>query len=278
VLRIIWHRFVRHRLAVFGLIGTVIICLIAILAPYVSPYSYRQQNLPHRLESFSSSHWLGTDSFGRDVFSRLLWGARVSLSISLGAVSISFLVGLAIGTLSGFYGGFWDWVLMRFTDMFLCVPALFVIMILVAVFGSSYYMTIAVIAAVYWPATARLVRAEFLRLRAQDFLAAARAVGVGDGRLILVHLLPNAAAPLIVQITLQIAAAIVLESGLSYLGLGAQPPTPSWGNILADGHAWLRTAPWIATVSGVAIWVSVLCLNFLGDGLRDSLDPRLSRS
>lgn len=260
-----------------GLLGAVTICLVAIAAPHVAPYSYRAQNLSDRLQGLSGAHWLGTDSFGRDIFSRLLWGARVSLSISLGAVSISFFVGLVIGIIAGFYRGVWDWLLMRFTDMFLCVPALFVIMILVAVLGASYYMTIGVIAAVYWPATARLVRAEFLRLRERDYVIAARAIGVSDPRLIFVHFLPNAMAPLIVQVTLQLAAAIVLEAGLSYLGLGAQPPTPSWGNILADGHAWLRSAPWIATVAGIAIWITVLCFNFLGDGLRDSLDPKMRK-
>jgi peptide/nickel transport system permease protein len=194
--------------------------------------------------------------------------------ISLGSIAGSVLIGLTLGVVAGFYGGLVDWIVMRCTDMVLCVPGLFIIMIMVAVFGPSFHMTIFVIAAVYWPSTARIVRAEFMKLRTQDFVESARALGAKDFRLIFTHLLPNATAPLIVQVTLQMAQAIVLESGLSYLGLGAQPPTPSWGNILADGHVWLRGAPWIATQAGMAIWITTLCFNFLGDGLRDALDPR----
>ncbi len=268
-------RFARHRLAVVGIAVLTAIVAATLLAPFVAPTDPNAQNLMNTQAPPSTEHLFGTDAFGRDILSRVIWGGRVSLSVGFMAMLLSTLIGTTIGACAGFYGGRTDWLLMRFTDMFYSIPALFVILILVALFGPGFRMTVIAIGVVYWPSTARLLRAEFLKLRSEPFMEAARAIGSSSLRQITVHLLPNAMAPLIVQMTLQLAQAIVLESGLSYLGLGAQPPTPSWGNILAEGHLHLRFAPWIATFAGLLIWLTVLSFNLIGDGLRDSLDPTL---
>lgn len=270
-----WRHFRRHRLAVGSAAAIGVAILAAAFAPWLAPYDHIAQDLNRRLQRPSLAHPLGTDTFGRDVLSRVIWGARISLTIGVGSIALAIAVGTALGAVAGFYGGRADWAIMRLVDFFLAIPGLFVIMVIVAVMGPSLTLTIALIASIFWPSTARIVRAVVLGLRAQDFVEAARAVGASGPRIIIHHLLPNAAAPVIVQFTLQIARAIILESGLSYLGLGTQPPAASWGNILAEAHPHLRVAPWIATFSGMAIWLTTLCFNFLGDGLRDALDPRL---
>lgn len=275
MLRRSWRQFKRHRLAVLGGVVVLLIIGLAILAPVVAPYDPYVQNLDMRLKQPGGPHLLGTDSFGRDLFSRILWGGRVSLSIALLSIALSILIGTVLGAISGYMGGAWDWGIMRLTDIFLAIPSLFIILIVVALIGPSFTLTVLMIAFAYWPSTARIVRAEFLSLRKRDFVEAAVALGVSTPRIMIRHVLPNAMAPIIVQATLQVARAIVLESGLSYLGLGAQPPIASWGNILAEGHGHLRMAPWIATFSGIAIWLTTLSFNFLGDGIRDALDPRL---
>jgi peptide/nickel transport system permease protein len=270
-----WRHFRRHRLAVGGAVAVAAIALTGLLAPLLAPYDHIAQNLSQRLRPPSVAHPLGTDTFGRDVLSRVIWGTRISLLIGVGAIALAVAAGTTLGALAGFYGRRVDWAIMRVVDLFLAIPGLFVIMVIVALVGPSLSLTIVLIASIFWPSTARIVRGVVLALRAQDFVEAARAVGAESHRIILRHLLPNAAAPIIVQFTLQIARAIILESGLSYLGLGTQPPAASWGNILAEAHPHLRVAPWIATFSGMAIWLTTLCFNFLGDGLRDALDPRL---
>ncbi len=269
------ERFLRHKVAVVGGVALSIIILAAIFAPYVSPHDAFKQDIANTRQPPDSTNLFGTDAFGRDVLSRIIWGGRVSLAIGFLAMLLSSVIGVTIGSLAGFYGGGAEWLLMRLTDMFYSIPALLLILILVAVFGPGFWMTVLAIGLVFWPATARVVRAEFLKIRSEPYVEAAQALGASPSRLIFLHFLPNAMAPLIVQMTLQLAQAIVLEAGLSYLGLGAQPPFPSWGNILAEGHMHLRTAPWIATFGGVFIWITVLSFNFIGDGLRDSLDPSL---
>lgn len=277
--RVEWRRRVRrlasHRLAVLGGILFTLVVFVAIAAPWIAPHDYAEQNLDQRLQPPSGKHWLGTDGFGRDVASRVMWGARVSLSIGLVAAGLSLLIGIVIGGTAGYFGGAVDLWIVRLMDVFMSIPAIFLVLVIIAFFGASKVNTMLVIGAVYWPATARIVRAEFLRLRRQEFVEAARAQGAHSLRIIVRHLIPNAMPALIVQVTLFVAEAILIESGLSYLGLGAQPPEPSWGNMLVEGRRYLDSAWWIATFPGLAIFLTVLSLNLLGDGLRDALDPRL---
>ena len=269
------RRYLRNHLAVVGAILFAVIALAAPLAPYLSPYDYAAQDLDQRLKAPSAVHVLGTDGYGRDVLSRVIWGARVSLEIGMVAAGLSILLGIAIGAIAGFFGGAVDTWITRFIDIFMSIPALFLVLIIVALFGANVRNTMVVIGLVYWPGTARIVRAEFLRLSHLDFTEAARAMGATVWRIIVKQLLPNALPPIIVQATLFVGEAILIESGLSYLGLGAQPPLPSWGNMLVEGRRFLASAWWIATFPGLAIFLSVLSLNLLGDGLRDAIDPRL---
>jgi peptide/nickel transport system permease protein len=268
------RRFGRHRLAACGTAFLVLLVICAVAAPWVAPHDYALQNLDQRLVAPGPGHWLGTDGFGRDVLSRIIWGARVSLQIGLMAAGLSLAVGVLVGSAAGYFGGAVDVWLSRFMDVFIAIPALFMVLVLVAFFGASTRNTMLVIGFVYWPSTARVVRAEFLSLRSAEFTQAARALGARSGRIIWRHLLPNALSSLIVQASLFVAEAILLESGLSYLGVGAQPPVPSWGNMLVEGRRFLTSAWWIATFPGMVIFFTVLSLNLMGDGLRDTLDPR----
>lgn len=270
----IQRRFRRNKLAVVGALIVVLIIVAAVFAPFVATHSYSRQNLRARLSAPSSEHWLGTDGYGRDVFSRVVWGARVSLQIGFGAAGIAVVIGVSLGAIAGYYGGFIDNVIMRFVDIMMCIPALFLTLTIIALFGASMTNTMLVIGLIYWTRTCRIVRGEFLSLRNREFTEAAKAIGLSDSRIIIRHLLPNALAPIIVQTTLFIAQAILIESGLSFLGLGAQPPVPSWGNMLTEGYKFLSMAWWIATFPGVAIFLTVLAFNLLGDGLRDALDPK----
>jgi len=269
------RRFRGHRLAVYGsgLVGLVV--LVAVLAPALSTYDPNAQDLVNRLRPPSRAHWLGTDGHGRDVWSRLVFGARVSLVVAGVAAAITVALGVLIGALAGYFGGRLDWGLMRFTDVFMTIPVLFLVLIIVAAYGASLGNTIVVLGAVYWPGVARLVRAQVLALRARDFVDAARALGAQEGRILVRHLLPNATGIIIVQVTLAIATAILAESALSFLGLGVPKPTPSWGNMLTEGRLYLTGAWWIATFPGAAIFLAVLAFNLTGDGLRDALDPHL---
>lgn len=253
------------------LIGIV---LIAIFAPILAPYDYAAQSLTGRLEPPSREHLLGTDGLGRDVLSRLMWGSRVSLAVGVGAALLTVVIGAVIGSVCGYAGGIVDQVGMRVTDIVMSIPPVLLILLIVAVFGGGLGLTIIAIGLVTWPGTARLLRAEFLRLRSLEFVDAAHASGAGSLRIVTRHILPNAVAPLIVQASLLTAESILIESGLSYLGLGVQPPTPSWGNMLFEGRRFMDNAWWISVWPGVAIFVTVLCLNLIGDVLRDLLDPR----
>jgi peptide/nickel transport system permease protein len=275
--RIAARLFRRNPLAMAGLAVVVGLYLVALLAPLLAPYDpivqediVRTGYLPPSL-----AHPLGTDQFGRDVLSRILYGARISLSIAFIAVGISVTLGTLLGAVAGYLGGKVDAAIMRFTDMVLAFPRLVLLILIIALFSPSIPLIIAVLGLTQWPGTARIVRGEVLSLRERDYITAARALGMGRARIILRHLVPNVLAPVIVAATLGIGNTIVLEAGLSFLGLGVQPPTPSWGNMVADGRQNLIGAWWVATFPGLAIVFTVLAFNLVGDGLRDALDPRL---
>jgi peptide/nickel transport system permease protein len=271
-------RFRRHKLAMFGLIFLAILVFGATCAPVLSKYTYKELDLRNRYVAPNPTHWLGTDGTGRDIWARLLMGGRVSLSVGLVAMSISSGIGVILGGLSGYFGGKLDTVIMRFTDMVMCFPPLIIIIVLVAVLGPSIYNTMAAIGLLGWPGIARLVRGSFLSLRETEFVQAAHCIGASSGRIIFRHILPNALGPVIVAATLGVASAILMEAGLSFLGLGVQPPTPSWGNMLnqAQNLTMVQDMPWLWIPAGTAIILSVLSINFIGDGLRDAFDPRQS--
>lgn len=267
----------RDHLAMTGLGILTVLYLVALLAPLIAPYDpVAQQDIV--LTAYlppSAEHPLGTDRFGRDVLSRIIFGARISLSIAFVAVAIAVTIGTLLGAIAGYAGGRTDAVIMRFTDMVLAFPRLVLLIMIIALFSPSIALIIAVLGVTQWPGTARIVRGEVLSLREREFIAAARALGMGRARIILRHLVPNVLAPVIVAATLGIGNTIVLEAGLSFLGLGVQPPTPSWGNMVADGRQNLLGAWWVATFPGLTIVLTVLAFNLVGDGLRDALDPRL---
>jgi peptide/nickel transport system permease protein len=269
------RRFRGHRLAVAGSVFVALIGLVAVMAPVLTRHDPNAQDLLQRLQPPSRRHWLGTDGHGRDVFARVVYGTRISLAVALVAAGITVALGVLIGALAGYWGGRLDWTLMRFTDVFMTIPVLFLVLIIVAAYGASLVNTILVLGVVYWPGVARLVRAQVLALRARDFVQAARALGAEEGRILARHLLPNALGIITVQVTLAIATAILAESALSFLGLGVPKPTPSWGNMLTEGRLHLTGAWWIATFPGMAIFAAVLAFNLTGDGLRDALDPHL---
>jgi peptide/nickel transport system permease protein len=272
------HTFDRLWRSQRGLVGGLVVALIlavGTLAPAIAPYSYSTQSLLARLERPSAAHWLGTDGFGRDILTRVIWGGRVSLEIGLLATGLSVIVGTVLGGSAAYFSGAADTAIMRVADVFMAIPALFLILVVVALFGAGLMNTAAVIGLVTWAQVARIVRGECLTLRARDFVDAARALGASHRRILGRHVLVNALPVVIVQATLLLGQTILIESGLSYLGLGAQPPLPSWGNMIVEGRQFLASAWWVATFPGVAIFVTVLGFNLFGDGLRDALDPRL---
>jgi peptide/nickel transport system permease protein len=232
------------------------------------------QNLAERLQGPSAAHWLGTDDLGRDVLARLIFGTRISLSVGFIAVGIALAIGTALGLVAGFRGGWVDTVVMRFVDVMLSIPTIFLILAVLAFLGPSIYNVMAVIGLTAWPGLARLVRGEVLSIREREYVQAARVAGLPTWRILLVHILPNTVAPILVSATLGVGGAILTESALSFLGLGVQPPTPSWGNVLAIGRDYLHIAWWLSLFPTVAILVTVLAFNLLGEGLRDVLDPR----
>jgi peptide/nickel transport system permease protein len=270
-----WEQFTHNRLAVAGSVLVVLLFLVALLAPIIAPYEPDEIDRYHILEPPGREHILGTDDIGRDVFSRMLYGARVSLSVGFVAVGISTLVGLILGSLAGYYGGILDRLIMRFVDVMLSIPSFFFILAVIAFVGPSIWNIMVIIGVTSWMGVARLVRAEFLSLKTREFVLAAKAIGASDIRIIFRHMLPNSLAPVIVSAVLGVASAVLLESSLSFLGLGVQPPQPSWGNILTAGKANIEIAWWLSVFPGVAILITVLSYNLLGEGLRDALDPRL---
>jgi peptide/nickel transport system permease protein len=275
LLHVIGKRFSRNRLSVLGAIAILLLITISILAPFLAPYDPTSIDVHHVLSPPSEKHPLGTDELGRDLLSRIMWGSRVSLKVGFVAVGISVLIGIIIGAVAGFYGGMIDAILMRFVDIMLAFPTFFLILAVISILEQNIFTIMVVIGITSWMDVARLVRAEFLSLKEKDFVSAARAVGASDKMLIFKHILPNALSPVFVAATFGVAGAILIESGLSFLGLGVQPPDPSWGNILTAGKDNIEVAWWLSLFPGFAILTTVLSYNLVGEGLRDALDPRL---
>jgi peptide/nickel transport system permease protein len=280
----VWRRFRRHRVALVGAAVIIVMGLIAALANLITPADPNFIDQVHwqgyPLAPGVAGHLLGTDENGRDLLARLMFGARISLTVALFAVIMEISIGTVLGAISGYYGGWVDFIIMRITDVVLSIPLLPLLLVITAIVAAtsqkaalSFFVIVLIIGGLSWPAVARLVRASFLSLREREYAEAARAIGNNDGRIIFRHLLPNAIAPIIVQATLEVANVIILESTLSFLGFGIQPPTASWGNMLANAQSNVTIAPWAAIFPGLCILVTVLSINYVGDGLRDALDP-----
>lgn len=283
---LVWKRFKKHRLA-FASAGMLLLMTIFVFSAFLSPYTSTEQNPTNKFARPSAQHWFGTDELGRDVFTRILYGGQVSLAVGIFSTLISLTFGVIVGALSGFYGGWIDNLLMRITDTFLIVPVVFVLILFSALlrelpaladFRNSVWLVIIAISTFTWMWPARIARGLFLVLREREFVSASRALGASDSRLIFLRILPNCIGPLLVSATLEMAYAIITESGLSYLGFGVQLPTPSWGNILESAQLHVYNAPWLAVFPGLMIFITVMAINFIGDGLRDAFDPYVIRT
>lgn len=270
-----WDRFKKNSLSVAGALIVISLFVIAALAPVLSPYNPNDIDRKHILEPPSLKHPLGTDDLGRDVLSRMIWGARISLLVGFVAVGIATAIGIFFGAVSGYYGGWTERIIMRVIDIMLTIPTFFLILAVIAFIGSSIWNIMVVIGLTSWMGVARLVRAEFLTLKEREYVLAARALGASDMRIIFRHIMINSMAPVLVSAVLGVAVAVLVESSLSFLGIGVQPPTPSWGNILTLGKDNMEIAWWLSVFPGLAILITVLGYNLLGEGIRDSIDPRL---
>jgi peptide/nickel transport system permease protein len=264
----------QNRLAVAGLIILALLVLAALVGPLIAPFGINEINVSDRLQGPTTTHWFGTDELGRDVFSRVLVGARVSLMVGFIAVGIALVVGVPIGLISGFYGGATDSWLMRMMDILFALPAILLAIAILAVLGPGIVNAMIAIGIVYTPIFARITRGSVLTTKQSVFVRAARSLGATDTRILRTHILPNVMAPIIVQASLSLAFAILAEAALSFLGLGVQPPNPAWGRMLSEGRGFFEQAPWMAIFPGLAIVVTVMAFNFVGDGLRDALDPQ----
>jgi len=271
-----WRRFRRHKLALVGATFLLALIFIAIFAPIISPYDPYAIDLSAYRTPPSYAHWLGTDTAGRDVLTRLIYASRVSLLVGLGAVSIYVTIGTILGAISGYYGGWIDHIIMRIADAVLCFPLFVIILVAVTIVGPSLSNIILALGVLWWPGISRIVRGEFLSLREREFVEAAKATGEHNRAIIFRYILPNVVGPIVVAATFGMAQAILAEAGLSFLGLGVQPPTPSWGNMLTDAQSLtiLSSMPWLWIPPGAMILITVLSINFVGDGLRDALDVR----
>lgn len=271
----VWKSLKRNKAAMIGLFVLIILIITAIFAPQIAPFGFDDQNLANRLQTPSREHIFGTDSFGRDIFSRIVYGSRVSLQVGFIAVGIGAIAGGALGAIAGFYGKHWDNWIMRIMDILLAIPNILLAISIVASLGPGLQNLMIAVGIGSIPGYARIVRASVLTVRDQEFVEAARSVGTSDFRIIMKHIIPNAMAPIIVQATLGVAGAILSAASLSFIGLGIQPPSPEWGAMLSDGRQHLRDFPHVTTFPGLAIMITIFALNLLGDGLRDALDPRL---
>jgi peptide/nickel transport system permease protein len=280
ITRTITRRFFKHKLAGIAITVLAFLVLASVFA-FATPYNPTDQEPTNSFQKSTLAHWFGTDELGRDIFTRILYGGRVSLTVGLVSTFLSVALGIVVGALSGYFGGWVDTLLMRITDAFLTFPTIFVLIILGAYLReqqvpwlkNSVLVVIIIIAALSWMWPARLVRGLFLVLREREFVTASRALGGSHLRIIVQHILPNCIGPILVSGTLQMASAIITESGLSYLGFGVQPPTPTWGSILATAQNQVFRAPWVAFYPGVMIFITVMTINYIGDGLRDAFDP-----
>jgi peptide/nickel transport system permease protein len=271
----IWRRFRSNPLAIFGLVVISLLSLSAIFAPWLAPYDPNAVDPYFALQPPNSEHWFGTDDLGRDVFSRLLYAGRVSLLVGLSAAAIAVTVGTILGAVAGYYGKYIDLLISRLIDIVLSLPVVPLALVLGAFSEVTPLRLTVILASVSWMGVARLVRGEFLELRKSQFAEAARSIGTPNIRIIFLHLLPNAISPIVVAATLLVAYAILLESALSFLGFGVQPPTASWGNMLFNAQRYMRNAAWLSVFSGMLITLTVASINFVGDGLREAIDPRL---
>ena len=273
----LWLRFLKNKTAVIGLIIFSIIVTVALTAPLIADYNtvVIKMNIAERLQPPSMKHWFGTDELGRDILARIVYGAQISLLIGISAIFVSLMVGLVLGGAAGYYGGKIDSVIMRGMDVFLCLPDVLLALAIIAAFGNTKLNLIIAIGLAFSPKFSRVVRSAVMGVRDNEYIEAARSIGARDYRIISRHVLPNCIGPIIVQVTLYVANAILTIAALSFIGLGLQPPTPEWGNMLASGRTFMRDFPHIVLAPGLAIFFTILALNLLGDGLRDTLDPRL---
>ncbi|MCI7403220.1 MAG: ABC transporter permease [Pyramidobacter sp.] len=277
MLRLTLVRLRRNHLAMIGLAIVLTLIFVAVFADSIAPFKYSRQHLRETLQAPNAKYLLGTDEFGRDVLSRLIYGARVSLQVGLVAVSISLLVGGSLGAVAGFYGGKLDNLIMRLMDVQLAVPSTLLAIAIAAALGPGLFNLMIAVGISSVPRFARLLRASVLSVKEMEFVEAARAMGASDFRIIVLHILPNCCAPLIVQATLSVANAILSSASLSFIGLGIQPPYPEWGGMLSSARDYLRSSPYLSMFPGIAIVVTIIALNFIGDGLRDALDPKQKR-
>lgn len=272
----IWFRYKKNKLAMVGLVILSFLIIIAFSAPIISDYEVAiNQNMRNRLQAPNKEHWFGTDQYGRDIFARVVYGARVSLFAGIVGITSSSLIGAIIGSMAGYYGGKVDNMLMRTMDILMALPSMLLAISIVAALGAGLTNLIIALSISYIAQFARIIRSSVLSIKNQEFIEAAIACGTRDRRIILKHIIPNAIGPLLVQSTLSIASAIILISSLSFLGLGIKPPMPEWGSMLADARSQMRNYPYLVVIPGLAIILSVMGLNLIGDGLRDALDPRL---
>ena len=271
-----WRRFRKHRLAMAGAVFILIVALSAIAADFITPYEYQAQDLERYREGPSSEHLLGTDSYGRDVLSRVIYGGRVSLSVGIVAVIIAQGIAVVLGSIAGYYGGASDWIVMRLVDVVMTFPWLIMVIMMVSLLGPSVFNAMLAIGILGWTHPTRLIRGQILSIREMDYVLAARSIGVPSRRIIARHVLPGVVGPLVVSATFMVASAILLEAGLSFLGLGVQPPIASWGNMMnaAMELIILEDMPWLWIPPGLMVALSVLAINFIGDGLRDAFDPK----
>lgn len=272
---IMLRKLKRNRIGAFGGFLALVIIVIAILAPRIAPYDPNEMFILKRMQGPSSEHPMGTDRFGRDGLSRVIHGTRVSLWVGITSVGIGVLGGLILGLVAGYYGGLWDYAIMRFMDILFAFPSILLALVVIALLGPSLINTMIAIGITYIPIFTRIVRASVLSAREQDYVQAAVALGIKDVRLLGVHILPNILAPIIVQASVALSGAILTEATLSFLGLGIQPPTASWGSMLSESRRYMELAPWTTLFPALAIMVTVLSFNLFGDGLRDALDPKL---
>lgn len=269
------RRFLSNRLSVAGAVLVGVVFMVSIAAPVLAPYDPASIDVKNILVGPTPAHPLGTDELGRDVLSRMIWGSRVSLRVGFAAVGIATLIGIILGAIAGYYGGNLDSIIMRAVDIMLSIPTVFLILTLIAILEPNIWNIMIAIGLTSWMEPARLIRAEFISLKEREFVVAARAIGASDLRIIMRHILPNGLSPILVSATMGIGGAILIESGLSFLGLGVQPPTPSWGSLLSSGKDNIEIAWWLSVFPGTAILLTVLGYNLVGEGIRDALDPRL---
>jgi len=268
-----WRRFKRHKLAIGSAIVLLLLGIAVILGDVISKYNFHEQLFLDALKGPSAKHWFGTDLLGSDQFVRVMDGGRISLTVGLTVAFSAGLIGAVVGGMAGYYGGWLDNLLMRVTDLFLSIPFLVVLILASKLLGGSVFDVVLLLSLIFWMPDARIVRGVFLSLKEKEFVEAARASGASNKRIIFYHIMPNALGPIIVNVTLLVAGAILTESALSFLGFGVRPPTPSWGNLLSDSQSFITQAPWLVWFPGLMILITVLAVNFLGDGLRDALDP-----